>query len=158
MLSLHLSLVRVSFHLHPLVVPHSFALGTQPTFLGQAWNNKKLVLYCDHYCMFGLPPACWHQPFPTNPYPSCPHMPILRKQLPTESSEHVVVDRERSLEEVQQDGQKNTAAGGATSSLVPQQHFFQEREVMKTGTELESKHRKARTHVIKAIAETSNVQ
>lgn len=77
--SLRESLVRVNFHLHPLVVPLSFALGTQPTFLGLVGNDIK----GDHYCVFGLPPACWHQPFATNPYPSCPHMPILSKQLPT---------------------------------------------------------------------------
>lgn len=53
---------------------------------------------------------------------------------------------------------RNTAADGATSSLVPQQHLFQGREVTKTGTELESKNGKARIHLIKAIAETSNVQ
>lgn len=53
---------------------------------------------------------------------------------------------------------RNTATGGVTSSLVPQQHFFQEKEVMKTGMELESKYRKARIHLIKAIAETSYVQ
>lgn len=94
-LSFHLSLVRVISHLHHLVVLHCFALGTQPTALGGARNSNKH----DHNCVFGLPAACWHQPFPTNPYPTCPHMPTLSKQLSTVLS--TVVDRESSLEDVQ---------------------------------------------------------
>lgn len=79
--SLHLSLVRAISHLHPLVVPHCFALGTQPTASGEARNGNTTITV-----RLGFPqPAGTSPSLLTCTHPA-PH--VHSQQAAVNSSEH----------------------------------------------------------------------